>query len=418
MPDSTQAAIDDRHEPGPGKRIRFGIILEQHLEVGGGFQQSLNDLLWFRDWASATGTEITVFTAHARNAEVLAGFAIQAELLKLGMIDRLFLLLKFSGVFDALQRGLRLRPPLEIKLMKKGIDVVYFTTTSTWHFLLYKLPFIMTVFDLCHRDAPEFDEVREFGSFETRELLFRSACTKAALVLTNSPELIGDLARCYAMAPSRAICLPLSPSNFVSRPVADDIAADSAVLEKYRLQPGYLFYPAQFWSHKNHITLIDAVALLRDQGIKRRIVLCGSDRGTRKHIGDLVARYRIEDQVSDIGFVDSTELGALYRGASALVMPSYFGPTNLPPLEAWTVGTPVIYPEAFRSFVGDAALLFDYDSARSLADAIMQIESDDVRSSLRQKGQARLKHFANELDAGHRQFAEQLARLKSRRRAV
>lgn len=202
-------------------------------------------------------------------------------------------------------------------------------------------------------------------------MLFRSGCTKAALVITNSTELIGDLVRRYAMEPSRAICIPLSPSNFVGQLVADDIAADSAVLEKYRLQPGYLFYPAQFWSHKNHVTLIEAVALLRDQGVKRRIVLCGSDRGTRKHIGDLVARYQLADQVSEIGFVDSTELGPLYRGASALVMPSYFGPTNLPPLEAWTVGTPVMYPEAFESFVGDAALLFDYDSARSLADAII-----------------------------------------------
>lgn len=67
-------------------------------------------------------------------------------------------------MFDALQRVWRLRTPLEIKLMKKGIDIVDFTTTSTWHFLLYKLPFIMTIFDLCHRDAPEFDEVREFGA--------------------------------------------------------------------------------------------------------------------------------------------------------------------------------------------------------------------------------------------------------------
>ena len=52
-------------------------------------------------------------------------------------------------------------------------------------------------------------------------------------------------------------------------------------------------------------------------------------------------------------------------------MPSYFGPTNLPPLEAWAVGTPVIYPEAFKAQAGDAAILFDYDDPRSLADAIV-----------------------------------------------
>jgi glycosyltransferase involved in cell wall biosynthesis len=102
-----------------------------------------------------------------------------------------------------------------------------------------------------------------------------------------------------------------------------------------------------------------ALALLREQGLKKKLVLCGSDRGTRNQIDDLIEHYDLTDQVFIIGFVDSTELGALYRGAMALVMPSYFGPTNLPPLEAWAVGTPVIYPEAFKAQVADAAALFD-----------------------------------------------------------
>ena len=416
--DTSAAGQDNPQELGPGKQTRFGVILEQHLEVGGGFQQSLNDLLWFREWASSTATEFAVFTPHPQNAALLEELGIKAELLKIGILDRLVLFLKLLGPFDAFQRILRIRAPIEMKLMSKGVDIVYFTTTSTWHFLLYKLPFIMTILDGCHRDAPEFDEVREFGAFETREMLFRSACTKAVLVLANNAELVEDLVRRYAMEPARAVCIPFSPSTYVSQPLANDTATDSAVFEKYLLQPGYLFYPAQFWSHKNHATLIDAAALLRDEGITRRIVLCGSDRGVRQRVDDLVARYDLRDQVSIIGFVDSRDLGPLYRGASALVMPSYFGPSNLPPLEAWTVGTPVIYPEAFKSFVGDAALLFDYDSARALADAIRQIDSEDVRASLRQNGYARLKYFSEQLDAGHRQFAEHMVRLKLRRRVV
>lgn len=400
------------------KPLRVGVILEQPLEVGGGFQQPLNDLLWFRDWAKSAGTEIVVFTPHARSIELLQEFGVRARFLKANFLDGLALFMKYLGPFDLFQRFLRVRVPLEKQLMRNGIDVVYFTTTSIWHLLLYKLPFIITIFDGCHRDAPEFDEVREFGEFERREILFRSASTKAVLVVANSAGLIADLGRRYALEPNRAICIPFSPSTYVTRSLTNDSTADAAVLEKYGLQPGYLFYPAQFWSHKNHSTLLAAVALLRDEGSTHKLVLCGSDRGAGRRIDSLVAHYNLADQVSIIGFVDSTELGALYRAASALVMPSYFGPANLPPLEAWTVGTPVIYPEEFESFVGDAAVLFDYDNTRSLADAILRTGSPEVRASLRKAGDIRLQHFSEQIKLGRQQFADNMERLKFRRLAI
>ena len=394
--------------------LRVGITLEQPLEVGGGFQQSLNDVLWFCEWAKSADTEVVVFTPHPKSISVLSDFGIKAELLKAGILDHLVLLLKYLRPFDLLQAVLRFRAPYEKRLMARGVDLVYFTTASNWHLLLYKLPFIITIYDGCHRDAPEFDEVREFGEFERREMLFRSASTKAVLVVVNAEELIDALRRRYAMEPNRTVCVPLSPSTYVGRSIADSKAADAAVLAKYKLEPGYLFYPAQFWAHKNHATLLAALAVLRDRGLKRRLVLCGSDRGGRGSVEALIAQYGLADQVSILGFVDSVELGALYRGALALVMPSYFGPTNVPPLEAWAVGTPLIYPEAFKAQAGDAAVLFDYDDPSSLADAIVSIEDAELRTRLRRAGTERLQYFVAQVEAGHQHFAHHMERIRHR----
>jgi glycosyltransferase involved in cell wall biosynthesis len=397
------------------KPLRVGITLEQPLEVGGGFQQSLNDLLWFCEWAKSADTEVVVFTPHPKSISLLSDFGIKAELLKAGILDHLALALKYFRPFDLVQAVLRIRSRYESRLMARGIDLVYFTTPSNWHLLLYKLPFIITIFDGCHRDAPEFDEVREFGEFERREMLFRSATTKAALVVVNAEQLIDTLCQRYAMERERAVCIPLSPSTYVGRSAADGGTDDASVLAKYRLEPGYLFYPAQFWPHKNHATLLAALALLRDRGVKKRLVLCGSDRGARSLLEALIVQYALTDQISILGFIDSAELGALYRGALALVMPTYFGPTNLPPLEAWAVGTPVIYPEAFKAYVGEAAILFDYDDPRSLADAIVSVEPAGTRARLRLAGTERLKYFSGRIDEGRRQFTGHLQRLKYRR---
>lgn len=393
--------------------LRLAVMLEQALEVGGGFQQPLNDLLWLRDWAAKSGNEIVVYSPYPKTLEILKEFGVAARLRKFGVLDYVFLFLKYCGPFDLVQIALKLKSPFERALIRDGIDVVHFTSTSKRHLLLYELPFIITIFDGCHRDAPEFPEVRTFGEFERREILFGLASTKAAVVIVNAPELIDDLSRRYAMERDRAVCIPFSPSAYVgqSAPAAAD---DAAVLAKYRLEPGYLFYPAQFWPHKNHMTLLAALASLRERGITERLVLCGSDRGGRDKINAAIRTFGLSDQISIIGFVESAELGALYRGAAALVMPSYFGPTNLPPLEAWAVGTPVIYPEAFKAQAGDAAILFDYDDPRSLADAIVTLRTDGTRERLRTAGHARLAQFAEETKAGHQQFAHHLERLKHR----
>lgn len=393
--------------------LRLAVMLEQALELGGGFQQPLNDLLWLREWATQSGNEIVVYSPYPKTIEILKEFGVEGRLRKFGVSDHLFLFLKYCGPFDLVQIALELKSPFERALIRDGVDVVHFTSTSKRHLLLHQLPFIITIFDGCHRDAPEFPEVRTFGEFERREILFRLASTKAVAVIVNAPDLIDDLCRRYAMERDRAICIPFSPSTYVSRS-GPDAAADAAVLAKYRLEPDYLFYPAQFWSHKNHITLLAALALLRERGITERLVLCGSNRSGRDKIDLAIRTYGLSDQISIIGFVESAELGALYRGASALVMPTYFGPTNLPPLEAWAVGTPVIYPEAFKAQAGDAAILFDYDDPRSLADAIISLRVEGTRERLSAAGHLRLAQFAEETKAGHQEFARHLERLKHR----
>ncbi len=74
----------------------------------------------------------------------------------------------------------------------------------------------------------------------------------------------------------------------------------------------------------------------------------------------------------------------------------------------------MIYPEAFKAQAGDAAILFDYDDPRSLADAIVSLRAEGTRERLRAAGQVRLTQFAEETKTGHEQFARHLERLKHR----
>jgi glycosyltransferase involved in cell wall biosynthesis len=92
-------------------------------------------------------------------------------------------------------------------------------------------------------------------------------------------------------------------------------------------------------------------------------------------------------------------LESFYKNALALVMPTYFGPTNIPPLEAFHWGCPVCYSDlpGLREQVGDAAFLMDLEDPGSLAGIIGTIlmggEIDRTKIS---KGYEKIGEFSGE----------------------
>ena len=93
--------------------------------------------------------------------------------------------------------------------------------------------------------------------------------------------------------------------------------------EKYDLPGNYLLYPANAWPHKNHQTLIMAFNLYRKTyGDSVHLVLTGSDLRGNKEIHDLISRYRLNDVIHILDYIDRDDMPNLYKNAKALVFPS------------------------------------------------------------------------------------------------
>jgi hypothetical protein len=74
-------------------------------------------------------------------------------------------------------------------------------------------------------------------------------------------------------------------------------------------------------------------------------------------------------------------------------MPTYFGPTNVPPLEAWMLGKPLIYSIQFAEQANGAALLINPDDALELALAFETCADEEVCEALIAKGFTRLEEI-------------------------
>ena len=89
-------------------------------------------------------------------------------------------------------------------------------------------------------------------------------------------------------------------------------------------------------------------------------------------------------------------MSALYSGAVALVMPTFFGPTNIPVLEAWAFGCPVLTSDirGIREQADDAAFLVNPRSVESIAEGIYRVWIDEnLRCALTRAGSRRLSSY-------------------------
>ena len=318
------------------------------------------------------------------------------------------------------EASIRRRPELARALRELGIDLMIYPFPNGLAFEI-GVPYVMTIHDMQHRLQPRFPEVSADGEWEWREYVFRNGAREATLLLVDSETSRDDVVDAYGengVTVEAIEVLPVMPAPYLE---AGATATDrQRVREGYRLPPRYFFYPAQFWPHKNHLAIIEAVALLRDTGEDVDVVLAGTWSGSVREEthGNMVERAQelgIAGRIHVLGYVPNKDLPALLAESVALVMPTFFGPTNIPPLEAWLLDVPVITSDlrGIREHMGDAAVLVDPTNPGALADGMRRIWTDaELRASLVERARVRRTIYTTE---AHRERVARIVESARRR---
>jgi len=364
-------------------------VLEVSITTGGGFNQALNTVQQLSNLLEGN-LDFSVVSTSKENINYLKLLKIEADYFNITFLDRLLTRLYSGRLWSLILAKLKIITPFEKLLIKKDCDLVYFVDNSYRAESLQILNYIVTVWDLCHRDQVEFPEVRNFGEFKAREWFLQNILTAASIVIADSKELADKISSRYGVDRDRLVSMPHSPSPFIKELSAKDT---TEILKIYQLDYGYFFYPAQFWAHKNHFRIIEAAKLLHEEGMQCRVVFVGRDQGNYSYIDEIISDYSLSNYIKSLGFLPAEHMSALYKGCLAVVMPTFFGPTNIPPLEAWSTGKPLIYSKHLSDNVGDAAILVDPDDEISLASAMKSMLEKSNSEKLVKNGFKRLEEI-------------------------
>ena len=391
--------------------MKIAAVLTTDVSKGGGFNQALNAIQQMARLAREQ-YEFVTYTTRPDNLAALDKLGIKAHYVAHGLLDRCIAICGLSETGRKLQGKLQLIGRLENAMLKDSVDLVYFVSPTSLCLALQELPYILTVWDTCHRDSPEFPEVRRFNEFHARERFYRYGLPAAVLVLTDSDDLADRISHRYGADREKLLAMPYAPAPFTA---ARHALSKQLVLSKYELEEGYYFYPAQFWAHKNHIRVLQALSELKGSRDERIVVFAGADQGNLPHVRKTAADMGLDNFVRILGFVPAEDLRGLYEGCAAVVMPTYFGPTNLPPLEAWSIGKPLVYSALCAGQAEDAAWLADPDDAHSLALAMREATRSDVAAELVRKGSLRLAEIDSQRRVAEDKLGISIARFAKRR---
>lgn len=385
---------------------KIGLFLSAEPSYGGTFQYN-QAMLNAVSSLPPDKFEVVVAYMDPLWKEYLKDYSIRAIPAPLRISDRIFR--KVCRIINLSVGQWRKISPLfhsvNKKLVMEKCDLWIFPSQDWWTYEV-NVPALGTIHDLMHRYERRFSEVSDNGEYERREELYSNMCQWANGILVDSEVGREQVHESYGMSKEKLFVLPFIPPKYVYNNLVSEYFET-----KYRLPEKYIFYPAQFWEHKNHVRLIEAIGILTKEFPDIQLVLVGSKKNGYDKAVELVNLMQINNNVHFMGYVPDEDMPEFYRRARALVMPTFFGPTNIPQLEAFVLGCPVATSRIYGipQQVGDAALLFDPGSVSEIADTLRKLWTDDkLCRELVAKGNVRAANW------GQLQFNQKLAEIITR----
>jgi glycosyltransferase involved in cell wall biosynthesis len=378
--------------------------------AGGGYTFEREILSALQTAAGASAHQFTVLcpeTSAAALAKELSGSALRVAAVprRTGRLATMAL-----REIESVRAHWRRPSDLDRVAVANGIEFVWFLSAQTGR---TDIPYMTVVWDLQHRATPWFPEMSAQGVWDGRDSVHRWFLQRATKVVTGTQVGRDQLTQFFQILPEKILTLPHPTPSYAFHEA--DLEPSDAI-EKLGLKQPYVLYPAQFWPHKNHVNLLLAIADLKKKGIVVSLALVGSDKGNRQFIADVATREGISEQVHMLGFVEREILVALYRRALALTYVSWCGPENLPPLEAFALGCPVIatrIPGAEEQ-LGEAALFCEPGDPASISTAIESVHADaNLRDRLVASGRIRARRFLPaDYVAGALKFLDEFAAVR------
>jgi glycosyltransferase involved in cell wall biosynthesis len=228
---------------------------------------------------------------------------------------------------------------------------------------------------------PDFQHIRLPQMFTQEEIkkrnqIFRRAAETGDRVILSSIDALGDYSRFAPTHAAKGRVLQFCTS------IPDEVFSKSPayICERYHLPRRFVFLPNQFWKHKNHKAVVDALKIAKRVNPDITVVCTGntSDYRDPLYMGELLAEVSkagLRDNFIVLGMVDRDDLYQLMRQSLAVLQPSLFEGWSTTVEEVKALGVRIIISDipVHREQAPPSGAFFNPEKADELADRLLEI---------------------------------------------
>ena len=230
---------------------------------------------------------------------------------------------------------------------------------------------------------PDFQHLHLKELFDKEELIFRNndfldKAKNSEIVVLSSEDALNDFVK---FAPEYAYKGRVL--NFVAI-LEDDVyrktgGIKEVTISKFNLPEKYFYLPNQFWKHKNHQVVFEAISILKEQGIDIKVIFSGTNNDYRHaNYFDELMKYakdkNIGENINLVGLIDLIEVYFLMRNCISIINPSLFEGWSSTVEEAKSLGKNTILSDlnVHREQNPSGAIYFDPHNPEDLAEILKE----------------------------------------------
>lgn len=360
--------------------MKIAIIGEQSKKSGGSYHQSLKT---YGLLSKIKEFEFIFLNINLKNESNQKN--ARSINYNINFIDRLFFLFNSSKILKLFLKKFNIQNKFETFIKKEKIDLILFLGCTRLAEFCDKINYVTYIYEFHHIFRPDLPEYKEWADFDFRETLLNTNVKKSVSLIVDTEKKKDGIVKYYNCHKEKINVIPLSSNISVANKQVTKF--DVEQINNWDAENNnFFFYPAQYWSHKNHFYILEAIKTLNSKYNKKtKFFFAGHRKNNFNYIKKKIDELNLIDQVVCLEYLSDEEIRNLYKNCKALVMPSLIGYSSLPLYEAFYYKKPVFYTaglldKSLKEFVTE----IDIENPENLAEEINNIE-DNIEKINRKK---------------------------------
>ncbi len=311
--------------------MNIGIVTDFYLKSGGGINFASSELETFKNLEATYKAKINFYyiAANKESFNVLKKeYDNTIYFNKDSLLNQISLFLNSINSIRKFIHKFKLNF-FENFLKRKNITFLIFVTPSKLVYFCRNINFISTLWELQHKTHPYLAEYKNiYFDLKERDSIAKFISLYSYAILVGTKKSAEDFSKFYCCDKSRII-------EKYTQSIIVNKAKKLKIKKIDEQKEEYIFYPAQFWSHKNHLFIVDAFNEIKKNNINLKCIFTGSDKGYLKKIKQRIDKKQLNNFFIFYDYLSDEEIIKLYMNCKAVIIPSVIGTYTFPHVEAF-----------------------------------------------------------------------------------